>query len=1355
MATEDDPYDDPNCPDECGCENQSCSGESCPVNYATGGAEDSDSYMSTPNEGNFRLTWFNLWKRDGAPADFTNSKVGINWSIDAFAYKTTNPDNDLIFVWGPGRRQRRVFFNQSGSTYKAMYGARQTLTKDGNTWRITDPDGTVWEFSDIDNLIDRRVSPGGQVTEYLKEDTRVIEKRTTTNGDSESRVFAYDGDNLSTATLYQGTTSNPYATAVRRVVLAYYTATLADKGTVGDLKTVTTQTPLGVSGWVDVSTRYYRYYTASSSIGFVHGLKYVVGPEGYASLTSPDSATDAQVAAVATKYYEYDPVTRKVTKSQTNGGTVTYNIVYAEAANTIDFNHWQLKAVATMSDGSTKTVFANHIGQDMLVDDQAGPDRWITYTQFNDDGRPQLRAKPSAIDMSGMPYTESDPTLAVELNEQEGLIEITTYYAEGSTAPGSAPGYVHEQRLQKGEGSTGTPALSVLLSTLEYGTHTINAGQPTEATVYPVTKRIVFKDADETGAIETSYTNDYYAGTVQLKQVTEYLPDIDSVQNGGAWLADNTRETHYDELGRVTKTVDPRETETTYVYDDATGTVEQMVQDPSGLGLQTDYEADDMGRRTKTLGPAHIVSGQTVRTVQWTVYLDDEHEVRSAQGYLIGSTYTLVNPVTISRSDASGRVTDEIQAKRGSGVENTGELTAADSFPQTSWTRWTHHDYGEDGRRESTRVYHTIPPSGEGSSGANYNQTGFGYDSRGRQNYVKSPAGTITRTEYDARGKVLAVWLGTNDAGATDSDPSGGGATGNNMKAVTVNTYDVNAYGSGDSSLDGLLTKVTSRVDDNASNDRIVEYVYDWRDRPVATTTTDGTNTYQAVSTYDNLNQVTESTTIRAGTPDVLIAKSEAFYDDRGRVYESRRWGVDDSGSTTYALTDETWYDATGAVLKSLPSGSEAFNKNSYDAIGRQTASYTGYYDGSGSDSPLDLTDNVIVEQNETTYDQASNVTQTASLVRYHDGTGTGPLDAGTNARPAYMALYFDGIGRSIATAEYGNQGNDSTPFTRPATVPASSPTVLVSQVGYNAAGEAQDQTNPAGQVTRTVYDAAGRAVTVTQNYGSSPSESVETAYTADGQVETFTAINADTGNQVTSYAYGVTISGSGVASNDLLASVTYPDSGVVQYQYNRQGDRIEMADQNGSVHEYAYDHMGRQTEDEVSTLGAGVDGAVRRIVWVYDDRRRLEHVTSYDAASGGNVTSDVQYAYDAFDQMTIEYQQHGSAVNPSTSPKVQYSYANGSSNTTRRTQVKYPNGTELELGYGNGMNDKLSRVESLTWDGSGVTEYEYLGLSQVVIQRLVEPSSAVEYTLATGATHSYSGMDRFGRIVDLQWNQL
>ena len=85
-------------------------------------------------------------------------------------------------------------------------------------------------------------------------------------------------------------------------------------------------------------------------------------------------------------------------------------------------------------------------------------------------------------------------------------------------------------------------------------------------------------------------------------------------------------------------------------------------------------------------------------------------------------------------------------------------------------------------------------------------------------------------------------------------------------------------------------------------------------------------------------------------------------------------------------------------------------------------------------------------------------------------------------------------------------------------------------------------------------------------------------------------------------------------------------------------------------------------------------------------------------------VVNDVLRQYNAFSQLSTEYQEHSGPVNEATSPKVQYAYADGSANTIRPTAIWYLNGRQLNLGYGaaRGINDALGRVASLI-DADGV----------------------------------------------------
>ncbi len=95
-----------------------------------------------------------------------------------------------------------------------------------------------------------------------------------------------------------------------------------------------------------------------------------------------------------------------------------------------------------------------------------------------------------------------------------------------------------------------------------------------------------------------------------------------------------------------------------------------------------------------------------------------------------------------------------------------------------------------------------------------------------------------TRALFDINGRAIATFVGTNDAGATDSDPTGGGATGNNMVQTSASVYDNGGVG------DGNLTQSTAYVDATGANNRVTGYGYDFRDRQISTT--DATGRYSA-----------------------------------------------------------------------------------------------------------------------------------------------------------------------------------------------------------------------------------------------------------------------------------------------------------------------------------------------------------------------------------------------------------------------------------------------------------------------------------------------------------------------------
>ena len=174
--------------------------------------------------------------------------------------------------------------------------------------------------------------------------------------------------------------------------------------------------------------------------------------------------------------------------------------------------------------------------------------------------------------------------------------------------------------------------------------------------------------------------------------------------------------------------------------------------------------------------------------------------------------------------------------------------------------------------------------------------------------------------------------------------------------------------------------------------------------------------------------------------------------------------------------------------------------------------------------------------------------------------------------------------------------------------------------------------------------------------------------------------------------------SGSGVLGNGTDAVYDR-----VEYQYNRQGQQTQVKDQNQTVHDYLFDAAGRLAEDEVTTLGTGVDGAVRKIAYGYEERGMLNKVTSKQA--DGTVVDEVLREYNDWGLLTKEYQSHSGPVDADQNgtpdagvPVVEYLYEDAA-NPTRLTGMVYPNGRELTYDYAAGADDALGRVTAILDD--------------------------------------------------------
>jgi RHS repeat-associated protein len=350
----------------------------------------------------------------------------------------------------------------------------------------------------------------------------------------------------------------------------------------------------------------------------------------------------------------------------------------------------------------------------------------------------------------------------------------------------------------------------------------------------------------------------------------------------------------------------------------------------------------------------------------------------------------------------------------------------------------------------------------------------------------------------------------------------------------------------------------------------------------------------------------------------------------------------------------------------------------------------------------------------------------------------------------------MDENAKRTASADYGAR-------TTAPSLPTSSATVLVTGRSCDGDGRPSQMIDPKGIVTQTSCDYAVKTTQTIEDFGTGKlNRMTDITYTLDNQIATLTAVNSTTGDQTTTYTYGTNLSSSSVASNDLLASVTYPDSvsgsDVVSYAYNRLGQQRTITDQRGTVRTIYYDALGRQTNDCVTTVGGGTDSAVLQIATAYEVRGMPSLITSTDSATqgSGTVLNQIALTYNTFSQLSQEQQEHSGNVSGS-SLSVQYNYSTGASvsNQIRPTTLIYPNSRVITSSYGTsgGMNDYLSRVDTIQDTTSGtnnLSSYAYLGSSMVV--RITYPQPSVWLDLWGGTSGTFDGLDLFSRIVDQRW---
>lgn len=702
---------------------------------------------------------------------------------------------------------------------------------------------------------------------------------------------------------------------VARVEYAYYTSTVTDHGSVGDLQMVSVVLPTNTAGVSVRREQHFRYYTGTyhptTNPGHLHQLRLWVDAEGCRrydwldqNLTNKSflTASEGDLKPYASSFWQYDSDRRVITvwhngECGCSGGLDgEYVFTYSAATNSehpgtgLYAPDWYRRVIVQTPGNGYITQYMDQLGQPLSrVVTDAAPDAspsvvLATYIERDNEGFVVEIHAPSNV----IAYDHEDSKFT--LSATDGLV---TSIERATTGVIRGMADLVTWRV----GTDGDP---YLLASPDYETRELDLGPVALTRVlggssYTYRDETAPGDAREVGIPVTTVEHIVHTGTSIPEVTVQTMPGVTSGQNGLSGDAITKRAMTLQ--GRTTFARDAEGRISYTAYDPATGLVTARVRDAdttrSGTGevfdgvtipnvgshnfastgdavhLVTTYEHDALGRVTHIAMP----NGRVTRTHR-TALADGREVVLSVPRFVSGSG-TFEGPVSYSVRSHAGTV--EFSATI---VLPSGSTTASIS----GWIDHAESDpiealvlsgatligvqtgvYDSPGSRLlESRSYISIPAALPGTEGTHYDSTRFGYDNGGRRARVLAPHGTISRTVYDGVGRPIESWMGTND----QSFPGGSTSGSDNMVKTSVTAYDAA----------GRVVSVTADADGDwgtSGDQRVTVYGYDARDRRVLTVRPESPHMFVRL---DNLGRVIESAsysdiasiTIGTSTPDTM-----------------------------------------------------------------------------------------------------------------------------------------------------------------------------------------------------------------------------------------------------------------------------------------------------------------------------------------------------------------------------------------------------------------------------------------------------------------------------------------------------
>ncbi|WP_035302876.1 LamG domain-containing protein [Actinokineospora inagensis] len=734
----------------------------------------------------------------------------------------------------------------------------------------------------------------------------------------------------------------------------------------------------------------------------------------------------------------------------------------------------------------------------------------------------------------------------------------------------------------------------------------------------------------------------------------------------------------YDPAGRLASITDSMGRRTRYTYYDD-GKVFQVIRvgpNTSEMGLEMDsydgaghltgqskdngatsvlYEIDAAGRTAAVTDPDGI------RRTAYEFSADDKITKQTTTG--AGKTR-----VTSATYDPSGlALTQTVSTATGpvttTTVRNQLGLPTTVTDPLGRVTTYSYDDAG--------KVFSVLAPqvqveNGVDAPGATQPNSKYGYSTFGEQVEEVNPNGGVTRTAYDAGGRVTSVRApGTSTATKTNAYNGLGQLTEVKDSFGKATTYSYTQLGD--------LSKVVAR------DGGVTTYTYDTNGERLSTTDPTGAVTQ---ATYNHLGKpLTATEVIRQPTPHAATTTFD--YNDYNQV---RGVASPGSGSTTYE------YDTLGQVAWQIdPTG--FMTSFSYDHLGRPFRAYQA--DGLTS---------------ETTFDDLGNAT---SVKKTKNGATLNEVKA-TYDKGSRLLTQTDAAG---ATTTYSYDDLDRLTQT---VQPVTSTSSITSSYGYDNSGNLTRFTDGRGGVFKTVYNAWNLPRQIvepaTTQYPNATDRTFTASYDFNGRLTGRTS----PGGVSTSFTYDdmdrvTKQTGTGAAAGTIdrtfgydlagrVTSASAPGGTTNNYTYDDRGMVLTTAGPGGTAG-FAYDNGGRLTQrtDAAGTANYGYDSSGRlhtasdpltgaQLTYDYGQASLLSKITY---GTGGNVRT---FGYDDLRQLTSDVVKTAGGAQVAS---IAYGY-NGNGDMTSKNTTGAAGASNNTYTY-----DQARRLTSWT-TGSTTTNYGY-----------------------------------------------